>query len=164
MASTLRFDTWQNAVGTVSASVNNNGYINYPAKPIISGQMGTVTTFAAAQKIAFDEFWVQRGITYNSSTRRFTVPQDGIYRITLAAFADPGYSSYRILIGINNDTPGTSNHKGMIYSNINAHQSLSLNSVVQLAAQDYIVFYLSEGELYNQPGDRFNQFSIEMIA
>lgn len=164
MSSILRFDTWQNNLGVLSASVNSSGYINYPSKPIISGQMGTISSISATQKVPFDEFWVQRGITYDSSTRRFTVPQNGIYRISLNGFTNTGNASYRILIGINTDTPSGSTHRGMIYSGINGYQSINLNSVVSLNQNDYIVFYLTEGSLYNQSVDRFNQFSIEMIA
>jgi hypothetical protein len=164
MASTLRFDTWENTLGLTSASVSSLGYINYPAKPIISGQMGSISSIAATQKVPFDDFFVQRGITYNSSNRRFTVPQSGIYRISFNGFTITGYSAYRLFVGINTDTPNASTHKGHIYSNINAHQSFNLHSVVQLSAQDYIVFYLTEGGLYNLTGDRFNQFSIEMIG
>jgi hypothetical protein len=165
MASTLRFDTWENTLGVVSASVNSSGYIRYPVKPIISGQIGTATTtFSGPAKVPFDEFWVnQGGIVYNSSTRRFTVPAAGIYRIVMNPFTNPTAGT-RVLIGINNDAPGLAAHYGHSYSGDANHQMHSLNSVVSLNANDYIVFYLQAGSLYNASSDRFNQFSIEMIA
>ena len=131
---------------------------------IISGQMGTVASITTAQKIAFDEFWVQRGITYNSGTRRFTVAKSGIYRIQMAAFTLSGYSGTRLLIGVNNDAPNSANHRGMIYNQDSNHSSMDLHSVVQLNVGDWIVFYLQAGALYNSSNDRFNQFSIERIG
>jgi hypothetical protein len=41
---------------------------------------------------------------------------------------------------------------------------LSINSVVAINANSYIVFRVQEGTLYNRTNDRFNQFSIELIG
>lgn len=163
MTSTMRFDKLQNTLGADVATMTTSGYMNQPNKPIMSGQIGTTGTFSAAQKIPFDDFWVQRGITYSSSTRRFTVPVAGIYRITMNPFTNPTAGT-RVMIGINNDAPTTDNHRGHCYAGDAAHQTMSLNSVVSLNANDYIVFYLYAGTLYNASSDRFSQFTIEMIA
>jgi hypothetical protein len=154
----------QNSAGTDFLSVNKDGVVKKPVQPIISGQMGTNSTFSATAKVPFDEFWVnQGGIVYNSSTRRFTVPVAGIYRIVMNPFTSPTAGT-RVLIGINNDAPGAANHYGHSYSGDANHQTHSLNSVVSLSANDYIVFYLYAGTLYNASNDRFNQFSIELIG
>lgn len=165
MTSTMRFDKLQNTVGADVATMTNAGYMNLPNKPIISGQIGTTGTFSAAQNIPFDDFWVQRGITYSSSTRRFTVPATGIYRITLNPFKLESAGGTRVMIGINTDTPTASTHRGMCYgSNGAVYQTMNINSVVSLNAGDWIAFRLHEGSLYNATNDRFNQFTIEMIA
>ena len=162
MTSTMRFDRWQNSLGVDNLVVSSAGYINEPNKPIISGQVGSSGSFAN-QKIPFDDFWVQRGITYNSTTRRFTVPISGIYRITMNPFTQTNTGANRVKIGINDDSPTNANHRGMCYKSSSNHETMSLNSVVSLNANDYIVFVI-EGTLYNATNDRFNQFTIEMIA
>lgn len=133
-------------------------------RPIMSGQMGSISSITGPAKVPFDEFWVnQGGIVYNSSTRRFTVPTTGIYRITMNPFTAP-VGGTRVLIGINNDAPGTASHYGHSYNQDANHQMHSLNSIVSLNANDYIVFYLFAGSLYNLSSDRFNQFTIEQVA
>lgn len=152
------------ATETVSAAQNVR-ISSLETVNIISGQMGTNGNVFAGSKVPFDDFWVQRGITYNSSTRRFTVPIAGIYRIQMSAFTLSGYSGTRVMIGINNDAPdNATGHRGHIYNQDSNHSSMDLHSVVQLNAGDWIVFYVSAGALYNNSGDRFNQFSIERIS
>ena len=131
---------------------------------IISGQVGTQTNVPAG-KIHFGEIWVNTGgISYNSTTRRFTVPKSGTYRITMNPFKQLSASSARVLVGINTDTPTAAAHKGHTYANGDVYSTMNINSVVNLSANDYIVFYLGEGELYNASTDKFNQFTIERIA
>ena len=132
---------------------------------VISGQIGTTGTFSAPAKVPFDDIWTQRGITYNSSTRRFTVPIAGKYRITMNPFTSPNSGGFRMMIGINNDAPdNATGHRGHIYKGGAEHDTLSLNSIVDLNANDYIVFYLAGGWLYNASSDRFNQFTIQRIG
>lgn len=164
MTSTMRFDRLQNTVGADVATMTTSGYMNLPNKPIMSGQVGSIGTISGAQKIGFDDFWVQRGITYSAATKRFTVPVAGVYRITLNAFMLNGQAGTRLMIGINNDAPDTANHRGHVYGGDANYQILTLDSVVSLNANDYIVFYIYAGGIYNGSSDRFNQFSIEMIA
>ena len=155
----------QNSASTDLFSVNKDGVVKKPVQPIIAGQMGTNATLSAAAKVPFDDFWVnQGGIVYNNSTRRFTVPVAGVYRIAMNPFTSP-VAGTRILIGINNDAPDTgTGHRGHAYGGDAQHQTMSLNSIVSLSANDYIVFYLYAGTLYNASNDRFNQFSIELIG
>lgn len=132
-------------------------------QPIISGQIGSISSPSGAQKIPFDEFWVQRGITYDSSTRRFTVPTAGKYRITFNPFTTT--NGTRVTIGVNNDAPNNSTaHRGHIYHGNTGHTAHSIDTVVQLNANDYVVYYLHAGTIYNNTSDRFNQFSIERIG
>jgi hypothetical protein len=161
--SQLRVSGIATTAGTQNITLSSNG-LGLDNKPIISGQVGTSGSFGAAQKVPFDDFWVQRGITYDPSTRRFTVPIAGVYRITMNPFSNPAGGALRVMIGINNDAPGSGDHRGMCYKQNSEHDTLSLNSVVSLNAGDYIVYYLSAGQIYNASGDRFNQFSIERIA
>lgn len=161
--SQLRVSSIATVAGTTNISLSANG-VSLDNKPIISGQIGTIGSFNATQLVPFDDFWVQRGITYNASTRRFTVPVAGIYRIVMNPFFISGQAGARIYIGVNTDTPGGSTHKGHAYRESATYDTVSLNSVVSLSANDYICFSLVAGGIYNATSDRFNQFSIERIA
>jgi hypothetical protein len=145
--------------------IDSVGRVTMPFQPVISGQIGTALLSPnAPQIIAFNEFWTSVGITYNSTTRRFTVPVAGNYRITMNPFFRSGAPYGRILIGVNNDAPSVTNHYGHTYSESGEYETGCINSVVSLAANDYIVFHLTGGGLYNESGDRFNQFSIQLIS
>lgn len=133
--------------------------------PVIAGQIGTIGTFAAPAKVPFDDIWVQRGITYDSANRRFYVPTAGAYHITMNPFLAPNATGFRMMIGINNDAPNNATgHRGHVYKQNAEHDVLSLSSIVNLNANDYIVFYLSNGWIYNNTSDRFNQFTIQRIG
>ena len=152
-------------VGSGQFSIDSAGRIAMPYQPIISGQIGTAIGNPNGPLILpFDEFWVSRGITYNGTTKRFTVPVDGIYRITLNPFFRNGVGATRVCIGVNNDAPGQSTHYGHAYRESTTYDTGCLNSVVSLSANDYIVFYLVAGGLYTTSTDRFNQFTIAKIA
>jgi hypothetical protein len=145
--------------------IDASGNVTTPYQPIISGQIGTAAINPSGdQLIPFNEFWVSQGITYNSTTRRFTVPVDGFYRITMNPFKIAGDSPFRVMVGINTDAPVVTTHYGHTYTNDEDYATCMINSVVELNANDYIVFRLFQGQIYNQSADRFNQFSIELIG
>lgn len=150
--------TSTNATNIVTSSIE---------KPIISGQIGTALYTASLVgpiKIPFNEFWTNvGGMYYDSANRRFYVPKTGKYRITFNPFKNTGATPYRVLVGINNDAPNQTTHKGDTYSNASVYDTGCINTVVDLTAGSYIVFYLLEGNLYNASTDLFNQFSIEYI-
>lgn len=132
---------------------------------VISGQIGTTGTFAAPAKVPFDDIWTQRGITYDAPNRRFYVPTAGKYHITMNPFTSPNSGGFRMMIGINADSPNNAlGHRGHIYKQNAEHDTLSLSSIVDLNANDFIVFYLANGWIYNSTGDRFNQFTIQRIG
>ena len=131
---------------------------------VLSGRVGSFGVQTGI--IAFDEFWVnQGGIAYNVNTKNFTIPSDGIYRISFDPVVSNSTSNYsRILLGKNTVTPSSSNNIGQAYSGSEWYNMMSINSVVHLNTNDYIVFYIESGSLYNTTGDRFNQFSIIKIG
>jgi hypothetical protein len=160
--SQLRVSSIATTAGSVNATTSTNGF-TFENKPIISGQIGSFGIITQGQLVPFDDFWVQRGITYNSSTRRFTVPVAGIYRITFNPFTGQT-AGYRLFVGVNTDTPDAVTHRGHCYTDTAIYTTLNINSVVQLNANDYIVFRQNSGSIYNASSDRFNQFTIERIA
>jgi hypothetical protein len=162
-------DVTQYYTGSAWVNVNSvsptfTGTVLKTSQPIISGQIGSSGNITSGQLVPFDDFWVSRGITYNSSTRRFTVPTTGVYRITMNPFWNTGGGTKRIFIGVDTDTPNSVTHRGQAYSEASVYETGCLISVVTISANSYIVFRVQEGTLYNQSGDRFNQFSIELIG
>ena len=151
---------------TTPLRIDSSGYVYKSSQPIISGQIGTTDPagLVSGLKIPFDEFFVSRGITYNSGTRRFTVPVAGVYRITLNPFFNADYAATRVLVGINTDSPTPAAHKGSTYRQTASYDTGCINSVLTLAASDYIVFFIYQGGLYNAVNDYFTQFSIELIG
>lgn len=160
-ASSHTFKTY----GAERMRIDSSGRVTMPYQPVISGQMGTAMISPSGPTLlAFDDFWVSEGISYNSTTKRFTVPVSGNYRITLNPFFSTSSGNARVLVGVNNDAPNTSNHYGHSYREVASYNTGCINSVAALSANDYIVFYLQGGALYNQSSDRFNQFSIQLIS
>lgn len=136
------------------------GELGLESSICVSGTATAVVT--APAKIPFSTFYTtSSAISYDSGTRRFTVAQAGKYLITMNPFFNSGSAARRIMIGKNTDTPTSASNWGMIYSNnTTVYDAGALISVLDLAANDYIVFYLSEGSLYSATNDAFNQFSI----
>lgn len=162
MASELGVQTIQHTNGTDAMTIDSSGRLRQPAKPIIAGRMGGVTTVTASAAIKFDEFFVdQGGITYTTSNGKFTVPVDGIYRLTLNALTN-NTAGTRVRLYVNGT--GASNIYGHTYSGDSDHQHLAINSVLDLNANDFIYFWCENGAVYSQPTDKFTEFSIEMIA
>lgn len=161
--SQIRVSSVATTAGVVNATTSASG-LSLENKPIIAGQVGSSGHITNPSLVPFDEFWIQRGITYNSLNRRFTIPVSGVYRITMNPFTNGTATGFRLLVGVNTDTPTATTHRGHCYTDTGIYTTLSIDSVVELNANDYIVFRVAGGILFNSSADRFNQFSIERIA
>ena len=160
-ADTTTYSTTETFEGIIEGVVDNANSI----KPIMSGQVGSPEHITAPQLLSFDDFWVdQGGIVYDSVTRRFTVPKDGVYRITLNPFKLSGSAAFRVFIGKNTDSPTAETHVGHCYGSGTNYQTLNLNSVVNFTAGDYFTFKVHQGTLFNKTTDRFTQFSVEFLG
>jgi hypothetical protein len=154
------------ANSTTGVLINNNVVWHAGNTICYSGQMGTAMTSPTGPVVLkFNEIWVNTGgITYDGATGKFTVPETGIYRVTINPFKITGGGATRVMVGVNTTAPTASTHKGHCYTSETLYSTMCINSVVSLTAGDYIVFYLLSGGLYNETGDRFNQYSIERIG
>ena len=141
-----------------------SGVDNLFSIPVISGQIGSIASPVAAQKLAFDDFWTSNAITWDAANRRFYITKAGKYMITFNPFFKNGVANCRVLIGKNNDAPTASNHYGHAYRESATYDTGAIISIVPMDVNDYFVIYLFSGSLYNATGDRFNQFSIMWIS
>lgn len=133
---------------------------------VMSGQIGTAATgnpaITAGNKVPFNEFWATHpDIQYDSPNRRFYIAKSGIYRVRGSAHVVS--STGRIAIGLNTDAPTTGNHRGQAYAPV-PNLTISAEGTFAVSAGQYIVFYIVEGNIYNEAGNRYGQFSIERVG
>ena len=170
----MGFGSASNDLLTINNDANSttgvliNGNVAWHAGNTIcySGQMGSAMTSPTGPVVLkFNEIWVNKGgITYDGATGKFTVPETGIYRVTINPFKRTGAGSTGVMVGVNTLVPTATTHRGYCYTNETLYSTMCINSVISLTAGDYIVFYLSTGGLYNLATDKFNQYSIERIG
>lgn len=144
--------------------VDQGGRVTLPYQPMISMRL---TSSKGTGLISWDEYMVNQGITYNSTTRRFTVPVTGNYRINFNGFKGAAYGTSRLLIGRNTDSAqgALANNIGHIYSDdVNGYDTFCIDVIVSLAANDYFTFNLVEGGLYSAPNDAFNFMNAHLLG
>ena len=134
-------------------------------KPVVmSGQIGTAllsSSAASPLKVPFADFKAtSTDIVYDSTNRRFYVNKSGVYHILGSAHGVG--TGNRLLIGLNTDTPTPETNLCNSYGPANV--TVWTNATVRLNAGDYLVFYVSEGAIYNQLNNRFGSFAITKVA
>jgi hypothetical protein len=152
-----------NANGNVLA-IRGTGAVTMPYQPMICRRIATVTDVAANQLIAWDTQMSGTGISYNTSSRRFTVPITGRYRISFSGFKANTASTCRVLLGVNTDSPSSSSNSGHIYTNGSTYDSLSFDVILNLSTNDYFTFRLTEGTLYTRTSDQFNFMAAHLVG
>ena len=139
MTSVLKVDNIQNSSGTDAISVDSNGVVTQPAKPSFyayadEGWAGlTNATYALA---ALDHTNFNVGSCYNTSTKKFVAPVDGIYYFHGQAYFDP---TGRLRIRF------TKNGSEIAFAHANFDGSgttYSLSKTLELSANDEIQFYV----------------------
>lgn len=149
--------------GTERVRINSLGYVTMPSQPVSSRRMAT--NLSADQLIAWPDSLTETGISYNTGTRRFTVPVTGRYLISFSGFKLDSAGATRIILGVNTDAPNAGTGLGMIYTNnISIWTPLSFQVILSLSANDFFVFRLLEGTLYANAGDRFNYMTAQLIG
>jgi hypothetical protein len=151
------------AGNTERMRIDTAGSVQMPFVPCSSRRL-TSANVSAAQLIPWDTAITENRITYNTSTRRFTVPTAGRYRISFSGFKLNTAAAARVILGINTDTPDSTNNAGHTYTNGTTYLVLSFDVIVNLQANDYFTFRLTEGTLYTQPGDRFNFMAAHFLG
>jgi hypothetical protein len=145
---------------------NANGVVTLPYLPLICMKLST--SFLGQGLIPWDVTVTQQGITYNSTTRRFTVPITGKYRVNFNGFKEQSVTATRIIIAVNIDAPTPTQASAMIYTNVPVGQyaAISVDIIIPLVANDYFTIcqYEPTGGIYSTGGDRFNNMNAHLIS
>jgi hypothetical protein len=113
-------------------------------------------------------FNVQRGITYSTGTKRFTLSVSGIYTIQWVVFRDSASASpFSGGIGVNTDAPTYVTNKAGFYTTLAAgYLGYPVLVTLPLVANDYITFYVATGTAYSGGPTEggYNAFSIIQVG
>ena len=150
--STLKVGTIQDHANSNTAiTIDSSGRVNQPALPAVFWQGGNEGNVAIAgnenffatndgQAAALTDgtyhSFIQGGMTYTSTTGRFTVPIDGIYEISCTVYQNEDSATFRIGGNINGTTTFMA-HGGNGSSNRGTHTAAA---TIKLNANDYITF------------------------
>jgi hypothetical protein len=145
-------------------NIYGNGAVTMPSQPMTCRRL--TGSPSATTLINWDTSIYESGISYNSSTRRFTVPIAGRYQITFSGFKNQSSTTCRVLLGVNTDTPAApfGSNFGHTYTNGSNYNSMNFTVILNLAANDYFVYYLTEGNLYTASGDAFNFMTAQLVG
>lgn len=140
--------------------------LSYSSNPMIAGTHISGGNQTAPVLLGWANITVQQGgITYNSGTKRFTVPIAGFYQIQFACTKLPSQGG-RINIGINTDAPTNVTAKATSYADTASGTiPITVSQIVSLAANDYIVCFLDIGQVYGNVSDNaYQYFSIIKVG
>lgn len=122
------------------------------------------STFAAPALLPFDTQILQRGITYNSGTKRFTVPATGIYLVSAYFLKQTASVDTEVLLGLNTDAPTEANAKALGWFGPTGYGTVSFSQAVSCVENDYLTFYLSGGAILCTAASNWQQVTIVRIA
>ena len=144
MTSILKVDSIQNAAGTAAITIDSNGRVSMPARPIFyavseanfthaNGRYSTLATWAAD---------INRGNIFSTTTGKFTVPVAGVYQVstglTYTGLADSHGDGWGIKIFKNGSdfTNVELAYVAGIQNGIEGHSNATI--YMDLAVNDYV--------------------------
>ena len=153
--STLKVGTIQDPTNSNTAiSIDSSGRVTHPAKPAVfwqGGNDGNVAVAngenffatnegqAAAKTDGTYSSFIQGGMTYTSTTGRFTVPCDGIYNISCTVYANEDGATFRMNGHINGTTTFMT-HNSLDNTSPSSRGTHTASATIKLNANDYITF------------------------
>ena len=146
MSSVLKVDTIQNTSGTTALTIDNSGAILKPVIPYgQASKAGSAQTGVA--KITLDDNVISGGgLTVDTTNNRMIVPIAGLYAIGFTQLTDSTNTNTEVHMRKNGtQISGTS-------SQTNAsddYATLSMKFLIELAANDYIEWWVSAGAVHN---------------
>jgi hypothetical protein len=146
MSSILKVDTIQNTGGTTGLTIDSSGAILKPVIPY-----GQASKSGSAQsptnKITLDGNVISGGgLTVDTTNDRMIVPIAGLYAIGFTQLTDSTNTNTEVHMRKNcNQISGTSSqtHAG------NSYATLSMHFIIELAANDYIEWWVAAGAVHN---------------
>ena len=123
---------------------NQYGHVSIPQQPAFAvGMSASRTASQGWQVINFDQEKFDNGGNFDTSSNRFTAPEDGYYQFNLNLRIDGGGGSgnyYRIVFRKNNSTGGQYDFGHAIYRDDDgfAFVSMSISAIIQMSSTDYV--------------------------
>ena len=159
--------------GTELFKVDDNGYVTKPANPMFQAGMTASRTISSNgwHKIQYDTDtatgFFDVGGNFDASSHRFTAPVTGYYHFSCNQRFDAGNNQYFRLCFYKNGSAGSGYPYGMaIYRDADtfAYVSLSISSLIQLDANDYVEAWAYSNTDTSWTLQRESQFSGYLVG
>ena len=167
----IKTDTIKNQAGTSAATIDSTGRILQPAVPAFSATKhdGSGAAYLTGH-ITFDTVTLNRGNCWDG-TNKFQAPVAGVYQFNMCGFAagtsggltNQDYKGYLQKSQQSNfsDVSGSTGHLAQTYaylgSSIAGYLTITMAATVELAANDYVRYYVHAAALYtNTASSRYS--------
>ena len=166
----IKTDTIKNQAGTSAMTVDASGRILQPAVPAFSATKHHASTASyMTGHITFDTITLNRGNCWDGS--KFQAPVAGVYQFNMSGFAagtsggltNQDYKGYlqKSQQSDFSDVSGSTGHLAQTYaylgSSIAGYLTVTMAATVELAANDYVRYYVNAAALYtNTASSRYS--------
>ena len=156
--SVLKVDSIQNTGGTTALTIHSTGAILKPVIPYGQGsKAGSAQT--PTNKLTIDSNVLSGGgLTVDQTNHRMIVPIAGLYAIGFTQLSDNTNTNTEVHMRKNgNQIPGSSSqtHGG-------SWGTLSQHSIIELAANDYIEWWVASGAVHNN--SQYNTMYVYLLG
>jgi len=135
-------------------AIDSSGRVSMPYQPYAKASSGATQSVGV---IPLDASVAARG-GITTSSNRFTVPIAGAYVVGYSGLANVGSGASQFAARKNGSAIGGMNTQ----NTTNNNESMSTQTVVELAAGDYVDFYVAQGASHGNA--QFNSFYIYLIG
>jgi hypothetical protein len=122
----------------------------------------------AGSKILFDDAATvtSDASIWDATNWRFVVPEDGVYEIHFTGMRVGGSGSNRVLIGLMDNAPTSTNCLAQSFDGSASAQTQSITTVVRMTAGQWVCVYVAAGTVGFFGGETkpYQYFSIKRIA
>ena len=146
MSSILKVDTIQNTGGTTGLTIDSSGAILKPVLPYGQASKGGSPQTPTNKITIRNNVISGGGLTVDTTNDRMIVPIAGLYAIGFTQLTDSTNTNTEVHMRKNGtQISGTSSqtHAG------NSYATLSMHFIIELAANDYIEWWVAAGAVHN---------------